>query len=107
MYRVRVYAKIIDEVEILLLAPPRVSESDRSEKKYSTNNFKKYSNMQRELKTAKCISMDALRYRFHIRNNVNYLLEHYLQLHSNGWNSSSFDVNILEILYCTFFLNLL
>ena len=103
MYRVRVYAKIIDEVEILLLAPPRVSESDRSEKKYSTNNFKKYSNMQRELKTAKCISMDALRYRFHIHNNVNDLL----QLHSNGWISSSFDVNILEILYCTFFLNLL
>ena len=103
----RVYAKIIDEVEILLLAPPRVSESDRSEKKYSTNNFKKYSNMQRELKTAKCISMDAFRYRFHIHNNLNYLLEHYLQLHSNGWNSSSFDVNILEILYCTFFLNLL
>ena len=67
----------------------RVSESDRSEKKYSTNNFKKYSNMQRELKTAKCISMDAFRYRFHIHNNLNYLLEHYLQLHSNGWNSSS------------------
>ena len=89
VYRVRVYAKIIDEVEILLLAAPRVSESDRSEKKYSTNNFKKYSNMQREMKTAKCISMDVLRYRFHIHNNVNYLLEHYLQLHSNGWNSSS------------------
>ena len=101
VYRVRVYAKIIDEVEILLLAPPRVSESDRSEKKYSTNNFKKYSNMQRELKTAKCISMDAFRYRFHIHNNLNYLLEHYLQLHSMvGILPQSL---ILEILYCTFF----